>query len=98
MIAITELGDTVVVLPVTIIVILWLAWKRTWRTAAYWLTAIAGAAALNTGIKAALHRVRPGELFYSGWSVFSFPSGHSTMNVVLYGFLAFLIAREIRPA
>jgi undecaprenyl-diphosphatase len=98
MIAITELGDTAVVLPVTIIVLLWLAWRRAWRTAAYWLTAIAVASALNTGIKAALHRVRPGELFYSGWSAFSFPSGHSTMNVVLYGFLAFLIAREIRPA
>src|SRR5258708_37994262 len=65
MIAITELGDTVVVLPVTIIVFLWLAWERAWRTAAYWLTAIAGAAALHTGIKAALHRPLPRGLFYS---------------------------------
>lgn len=98
MIAITELGDTAVALPITVIVFLWLAWKRVWRTAAYWLVAIAGASALNTVIKAALHRTRPGELFYSGWSAFSFPSGHSTVNVVLYGFLAFLIAREVRPA
>ena len=45
-----------------------------------------------------MHRARPGELLYSGWSAFSFPSGHSTVNVVLYGFLAFLIAREFRPA
>jgi undecaprenyl-diphosphatase len=98
MIAITELGDTAVVVAVTIIVFLWLAWKRAWRTAAYWLVAIAGASALNTAIKVALHRARPGELLYSGWSAFSFPSGHSTVNVVLYGFLAFLIAREFRPA
>jgi undecaprenyl-diphosphatase len=77
---------------------LWLAWKRAWRTAAYWLVAMAGASALNTVIKAALHRSRPGEPFYSGWSAFSFPSGHSTANVVLYGVLAFLIAREVRPA
>ena len=98
MIAITELGDTAVVVPITIIVLLWLAWKRAWRTAGYWLVAIAGASALNTVIKAALHRPRPGELFYSGWSAFSFPSGHSTVNVVLYGFLTFLIARELRPA
>ena len=56
------------------------------------LVAIAGASALNIVIKVALYRTRPGELLYSGWSAFSFPSGHSTINVVLYGFLAFLIA------
>ncbi|TIS55791.1 MAG: phosphatase PAP2 family protein [Mesorhizobium sp.] len=98
MIAVTELGDTIVVVAVTIIVFLWLAWKRAWRTAAYWLGAIAGASALNTAIKVALHRARPGELFYTGSSAFSFPSGHSTVNVVLYSFLAFLIARELRVA
>jgi len=97
MIAITELGDTAVVVAVTIIIFLWLAWKRAWRTAAYWIAAIAGASALNTAIKVALHRARPGELLYSGWSAFSFPSGHSTINMVLYGFLGFLIARELRP-
>jgi len=98
MIAFTELGDTAVVLPVTIVVFLWLAWMRAWRTTAYWLAAVAGASALNTVIKAALHRTRPGELFYTGWSAFSFPSGHSTVNVVLYGFLVFLVVRQLRPA
>ena len=98
MIAITELGDTTVVAAVTLVVLSWLMWKRAWRTAAYWLIAIAGASALNSVIKVALHRVRPGELLYSGWSAFSFPSGHSTVNVVLYGFLAFLIARDLHPA
>ncbi|BFT65056.1 VTT domain-containing protein [Pseudomonas moorei] len=98
MIAITELGDTTVVAAVTMVVLLWLMWKRAWRTAAYWLIAIAGASALNSVIKVALHRARPGELLYSGWSAFSFPSGHSTVNVVLYGFLAFLIARDLHPA
>ncbi len=48
-------------------------------------------------IKVALHRARPGELFYTGWSALSFPSGHSTVNLVLYGFLAFLIGRELHP-
>lgn len=98
MIAITELGDTIVVVAVTVIVFLWLAWKRAWRSASYWLAVIAGASVLNTVIKVALHRARPGDLFYTGSSVFSFPSGHSTINIVLYGFLAFLIARELRPA
>ncbi|CAN7562267.1 MULTISPECIES: bifunctional DedA family/phosphatase PAP2 family protein [unclassified Pseudomonas] len=98
MIAITELGDTKVVLAVTIVVLLWLMWKRAWRTAAYWLIAIAGASGLTIVIKVALYRALPAEPLYSGWSAFSFPSGHSTINVVLYGFLAFLIARDTRPA
>lgn len=98
MIAITELGDMVVVLCITVVVFLWLAWSRAWRTAVYWLAAIGGASALNSLIKATLHRARPGELFYAGWSAFSFPSGHSTINVVLYGFLAFLIASRVSLA
>lgn len=98
MIAFTELGDTVVVVAVTVAVFLYLAWLRAWRTAAYWFAAVAGASALNTVVKLTLHRARPGELFYSGASAFSFPSGHSTANMALYGFLAFLTAREVRPA
>ncbi|MDW6022537.1 VTT domain-containing protein [Mesorhizobium sp. BAC0120] len=98
MIAVTELGDTFVVTAVTLVVFLWLAWRRAWRTAGYWLLAVAGASALNTAIKVALHRPRPSELLYSGWSAFAFPSGHSTVNLVLYGFLAFLIGRELSPA
>ncbi|WP_026792055.1 bifunctional DedA family/phosphatase PAP2 family protein [Pleomorphomonas oryzae] len=98
MIGITELGDTKVVVAMTAIVFLWLAWERAWRTAAFWLVAVAGASALNTVIKVTLHRARPDELLYSGWSAFSFPSGHSTTNLVLYGFLTFLIARGLRPA
>ena len=98
MIAFTELGDTVVVIAVTVAVFVYLAWKRAWRSAAYWLAAVAGASALNTVIKLALHRARPGELFYTGASAFSFPSGHSTTNMALYGFLAFLVAREVKPA
>lgn len=98
MIAITEMGDTFVVIAITVAILLWLVWSRAWRTALYWLAAVAGASLLNTVIKVALHRARPSELHYSGWSAFSFPSGHSTVNAVLYGFLAFLIARNLRPA
>lgn len=97
MIAITELGDTAVVVAVTSIVFIWFAWKRAWRTASYWLAAVAGASAINTAIKVALHRARPVELHYTGWSAFSFPSGHSTVNWVLYGFFTFLVVRGIAP-
>jgi len=98
MVAVTELGDGVVVLAITVAVLLWLAWQRAWRTAAYWVAAVALSSVFNTAIKVALNRSRPVEDLYSGWGAFSFPSGHATVNAVMYGFLVFLVAREIRPA
>ncbi len=96
MIGITELGDTAVTTSMTIVIVLWLAWQRAWRTAAYWLAAVGFAAVLNTTIKFAIHRARPSDLAYTGTSEFSFPSGHATVNAVMYGFLAFVIARQLR--
>ncbi len=97
MVFITELGDPVVVIALAAVVFLWLVAHRAWRTAAYWLTAVAGSSLLNTVIKIVLHRPRPNVDLYTGPAAFSFPSGHSTVNMVLYGFLAFLIARRLRP-
>jgi len=97
MIAVTEFGDAFVTTAVTVVVLLWLLWQRAWRTAGYWLAAIGFAAALNTITKLAIHRARPGDLAYAGASAFSFPSGHATVNLVLYGCLAFLIALALRP-
>jgi undecaprenyl-diphosphatase len=98
MVAVTELGDSSVVVAVALVVLLWLAWQRAWRTAGYWVAAVGLASVFNTAIKLALNRSRPVEDLYSGWSAFSFPSGHATVNAVMYGFLIFLVARELRIA
>lgn len=97
MIGITELGDTGVAWAMTIAVAAWLTHQKAWRTLAYWLVAVAGGSLLNTVIKSTLHRARPTELYLNGASAFSFPSGHSTVNAVLYGFLAILVVRQIAP-
>ncbi len=97
MITLTEMGDTLVVGTVGLAVAGWLAWKRVWRTLIFWLMAVGGGSAINTAIKVALHRARPGDMHYVGWSAFSFPSGHSTTNLVLYGFLAVILVRVIKP-
>lgn len=97
MIGITELGDTSVAWAMTIVVALWLAHQKAWRTLAYWIIAIGGGSLINTVIKSALQRARPTELYLNGASAFSFPSGHSTVNAVLYGFLAILVMRQIAP-
>ncbi|MEX0696178.1 MAG: VTT domain-containing protein [Dongiaceae bacterium] len=96
MVVVTELGDSAVTVPVTVAVLAWLAWRRAWHAAAYWLGAVALASAFNTVLKLALHMPRPVDI-YPGASAFSFPSGHATVNTVIYGFLALLVARELRP-
>jgi len=95
LIAITELGDSIVVTTMGVAVAAWLLWRRSWRTLLYWVVAIAGGSVLNTAIKIALHRTRPTDLYHVGWDTFSFPSGHSTTNAVLYGFLAVIIGRQL---
>ena len=96
MIAITELGDAQVLLPMIFIALAWFLSQRLWLTAGYWLAAIGVAEVLAKVLKLALHRQRPGA-FYGGIEQFSFPSGHATMSVVVYGFLAFLLCRNARP-
>ena len=91
MVTITELGDTVIVVAVTVAVLAYLALNRARHTIVFFLGAIAGASALNTAVKVALHRARPVDGLYTGWSAFSFPSGHSTVNMALYGAVAFLV-------
>ena len=97
MVAATELGDVQVLLPVILASLAWFVWRRVWRTSLYWLAAVGVAEVLVKLLKVALHRARPG-LFYDGVERFAFPSSHATMSVVAYGFLAFLICRNQRPA
>ncbi|WP_372824241.1 VTT domain-containing protein [Polaromonas sp.] len=96
MIATTELGGAMVAIAVMASVSVVLAWKRCWHTLAYWLTAVGFAQALIWILKMALERARPIAM-YDGTESFSFPSGHVASSIVLYGFLAFLLAREKGP-
>ena len=97
MTTVTEFGDAIVVAAVALGVAVWMAHVHAWRALRYWIAAIVGAALINTAIKVALHRPRPTDLYHHGWDAFSFPSGHSTSNVVLYGFLAVLLIRQTKP-
>lgn len=95
MTAVTEMGDSLVVTLVVIAATAWLFFKRTWRSALYLLMAVAGASVFNSGMKLILSRERPIDGLYDGVSAFSFPSGHATVNFVLYGFICTLVMRKI---
>jgi membrane protein DedA with SNARE-associated domain/membrane-associated phospholipid phosphatase len=94
MIVFTELGDASVTIPLVVVVLLWLLWRRDWRGAVYWLSALGFGVLAVTIIKMMLKLPRPVNL-YSGVEVYSFPSGHATMSTVIYGLLAVFIARAI---
>ena len=94
MVAITELGDAAVVVPVLIVTLVWLAGQRAWRAAIYGLAAVAGASTFAFLMKVTLRQTRPDAIF-AGWNSYSFPSGHATASAALYGFLVVLICREV---
>lgn len=94
---ITELGDSFVVIVLVVVVTCWLLVQRAWRSAVYFVVAVAGASLFNSGIKLILARTRPLPDLYQGLGNYSFPSGHSTVNAVLYGFLCVLVLRDLRP-
>jgi undecaprenyl-diphosphatase len=93
-IAITELGDTGVALAVSIAVLAYLLWRKSWRTAMYWTAAVAFAQCTIAALKLILARARPSLAL----ETYSFPSGHATLSLVIYGFLAYLLVRkQARP-
>lgn len=91
LIGVTQLGDSKVVMPVTLAALTGFVWLRRWRAAVVLIFATAGAALFVGGIKSSIQRPRPVAI-YDGLVQYSFPSGHATMSVVLYGTLAFLLA------
>ncbi len=97
MIVVTELGGVRVAIPVIAAVGLVLGMRRRWRTLGYWVSAVAFAQALVWILKSTLDRPRPIAM-YDAVEQFSFPSGHAATSVVLYGFLAVLLARGRPPA
>jgi membrane protein DedA with SNARE-associated domain/membrane-associated phospholipid phosphatase len=90
LVGITELGDSFVNICITGAVLLVLLFKRCYRAAGYWVLTILGGVLGIQLLKLALHLPRPVAI-YDGASAFGFPSGHTTLSVILYGFLAILL-------
>lgn len=95
---ITRLGDTATLSVLCLVVAAALLLRgRRWLALA-WVLAISGHALLNTTLKALFARTRPlhegGLIQADGWS---FPSGHSSGAVVVYGMLAYVLLRSLAP-
>lgn len=96
MVTITMLADPVVDAAVSSALLLWLLYKRNTSAAIHLLAAVAFGIVLIAALKLTLQVPRP-TVISDGISAFSFPSGHTTMSMVIYGFAAVLLARELAP-
>ncbi len=94
LVAVTELGDSFVNICISGAVLLVLLARRCHRTAGFWVLTILGGLLGVQLLKWLVHLPRPVAL-YQGASAYGFPSGHTTMSVIIYGFLAILIARGL---
>ena len=90
--ALSTLGSSVTLIVLIVTVALWMLLERRWRTITYWLAAVAFSQLLILGLQLAMHRAPPNELMTSQYV---FPSNHVAATVIVYGFLAFLLARRV---
>lgn len=89
--AATHLGDPITLTLVVVTVALLLMFRRRFALAMGWIAACAGGAVLNRLLKEIFRRARP--VHDHGFAIadgFSFPSGHTSGAVVVYGMLAYL--------
>ncbi|GAB6907682.1 LssY C-terminal domain-containing protein [Desulfosarcina cetonica] len=93
-VTVTELGDSFVNICLAAAVLLVLLGKRCYRTAVFWAATLVGGLLGVQLLKWMIHLPRPVAI-YQGASAYGFPSGHATMSVILYGFLAILLARKL---
>jgi undecaprenyl-diphosphatase len=81
-----------------LVVVVPLFYQRGWKlSATLLLVSTAGSAVLTTVLKGVFQRARP-ELFDSDYhaSFYSFPSGHATVAVGLYGMLTLVLAYRLQ--
>ncbi len=90
-VAVTLLSSKVFI-PMWLAVFAWLGFRKHWYAAWHWL-AVGILITLGTDFfKNLLHSPRPEGLFKTP-AEWSFPSGHTTVSVCLFGFLAVLLSR-----
>ncbi|MBV6622600.1 MAG: phosphatase PAP2 family protein [Rivularia sp. (in: Bacteria)] len=93
MVNITRIGDPTTVVTITIITFVILWWKRYRQEAKVFALNALGGAILSYGLKLAFSKPRP-----QLWQqiiiekTYSYPSGHALGSMVLYGFIAYLLA------
>ena len=93
----TALDDPPTVVTIFIITIAWLVMKRRYSDGIRFTIVCAGGVLINQVMKLFFAKPRP-ELWYRliTETSFSFPSGHAVGSMVVYGFIAYILAKEMQ--
>ena len=91
MVFITQLGGQGLLAIVLLGGCAWLLWKGYAKAASHWLAVYVCAGIFTWVLKVSAQIQRPSPLIDGH----SFPSAHTSMSLVVYGFLALIIAREL---
>jgi len=93
--AITHLGDRSITIAIGAFVALILLIRRWWLHAAVWVLATGGGGLLISALKSVFERGRPlHDHALTDTTGYSFPSGHASGAVLVYGALAYLLIRH----
>jgi membrane-associated phospholipid phosphatase len=87
--ALTDFGDAAVLLPLSVVILVWLLSDNSRRVVGSWVIAVSLCVATTALLKIYLYACPPAPDFVS-------PSGHSSLSVLIYGAIALVIAAEQR--
>jgi membrane-associated phospholipid phosphatase len=87
--ALTDFGDAAVLLPLSIVILLWMLIHHGRRVSASWVIAVSLCVGATTLLKIYLYACPPQPDLVS-------PSGHTSLSVLIYGAIALVIAAEQR--
>ncbi|MBA2568935.1 MAG: phosphatase PAP2 family protein [Actinobacteria bacterium] len=95
--AVTTLGNGLVLAGITVLAAYLLARRRYYREAVLMALAFVGSEVLSYSLKLAFRRDRP---FFTdplaNLSTYSFPSGHATVSIAVYGALSLVVLRRLQ--
>ncbi|EHK66667.1 phosphatase PAP2 family protein [Achromobacter arsenitoxydans] len=95
----TYLGDRTLLTVIGVLMTAGLLWRRLWGLALFCAVATGLGGALNWLLKHTFERVRPvHDHGYSAATGWSFPSGHSSASMAVYGTACYLLWRLAPPA
>ncbi|MEO8228942.1 MAG: phosphatase PAP2 family protein [Chloroflexota bacterium] len=97
MLVLTELGSTLVMVPVCVVAVAALVWAGRRRAAVFLAVAIGGSVLLNQALKLMVERPRPQLAWAEVQPEYSFPSGHAMNSLVFYVALGFIAWRIWGP-